>query len=131
MFMNRPKGFSRSRRSTAQSERAGSANSRIELVLVELTCALDGHSHRIEQADHGAGIAEGRGRYTALCGRSVFATSLCTVPGPLCASCRAVVTALESESRERPHRNRRGRRSGRHRPCRQRPDRRLSIGETP
>jgi hypothetical protein len=55
--------------------------------VVELTDAVDRHSHRIAQTDYTAGLALDRGSYRALCGATVLPTSLFTVPGPRCPSC--------------------------------------------
>jgi hypothetical protein len=55
---------------------------------VEVTCASDRLSHRVDEIAYSAGLAGRRGRFRAVCGRLVLATSLCTVPGRPCPQCR-------------------------------------------
>lgn len=69
---------------------------------VELTCALDGLSHRVDDADYGVGMSGRHGRYRAICGRSVLASSLCALPGPPCSTCHDVIVRTARRRVGRP-----------------------------
>jgi hypothetical protein len=65
------------------------------LLFIEVTSATDGLSHRVSQQMYDACLAEGSGRYLALCGRTVPAAALITQPGPVCRLCLEVVRAQQ------------------------------------
>ncbi len=61
-------------------------------LFVHLTSAADSTSHLVDLRLYEAGLVEGAGRFTAVCGRIVPAASLAAAPGPVCPLCRAAVT---------------------------------------
>jgi hypothetical protein len=55
---------------------------------VELTAAGDGLRHRVNEYAYEEGLTTGAGHYKTLCGRTVMAAAMITVPGPACRACR-------------------------------------------
>lgn len=62
------------------------------------TCELDRMDHAISDEDMAAGFSAGAGRYEAVCGTTVCASSLTCPPGRRCASCEAIVQRISRES---------------------------------
>lgn len=68
-----------------------------------LTCTIDGLAHLVSDDAAAAGIAAGRGIYTALCGHPVHAAAMVSATGRPCPRC-----ALHTEAIGEPVGRRRG-----------------------
>lgn len=64
---------------------------------LELTCATDGRTHRVDEVllARGADVA---GRIEASCGRRIVAASMAEPPGRPCLLCAAAVSAVGGAS---------------------------------
>ena len=58
---------------------------------VELTCARDGLTHRVDEPAYAVGLAGHRGSFQAICGAVVLAGSLVAPLGRRCPTCVDVV----------------------------------------
>ena len=67
---------------------------------VELTCARDGLTHRVDEPAYTAGLAGRRGIFRAVCGAVVLAGSLVTPPGRRCPTCADVVQLWKDTARD-------------------------------
>jgi len=72
-------------------ERRGSLP--LELHAAPLTCTLDGLAHVVSDDAAVAGIAAGRGTYTALCGHTVHAAAMICSAGRPCPRCTQQIQA--------------------------------------
>jgi hypothetical protein len=63
-----------------------------------LTCTIDGLAHLVSDDAAAAGVAAGRGTYTALCGHTVHAAALVSSAGRPCARCGLHLDALRAEA---------------------------------
>jgi hypothetical protein len=70
---------------------------RVKLV-TWFTCEFDRTDHAISDENIVVGFSVGTGRYAALCGTTVCASSLLCPPGRRCISCAAIVQRLDHES---------------------------------
>lgn len=59
-------------------------------LLTWFTCALDRTDHAISDDNMAIGFSVGAGRYAALCGTTVYVSSLVCPPGRRCPSCEAI-----------------------------------------
>lgn len=62
-----------------------------------VTCSADGHDHAVDERL----LAQGGGRFPAVCGHPVLAASLAAPPGTACPACLAVVRSPGRASRRR------------------------------
>ena len=63
---------------------------------VEVPCACDGLTHLVTEAAYAAGVVRCRGRFDAVCGRTVLAASLLSFATRRCSGC---VEELDTPSR--------------------------------
>jgi hypothetical protein len=55
---------------------------------LDMTSVADGRTHSITGAEFDDGVWRGTGRFRAICGADVLASSMASAPGPRCPICR-------------------------------------------
>ncbi len=66
---------------------------------VELTCARDGRTHRVDEHAYATGLGSRRGTFRAVCGVIVLAGALVTPPGRRCPTCVDIVQLRKDTAR--------------------------------
>jgi hypothetical protein len=67
---------------------------------VSMICGNDRRTHRVDDDALSLGVADHSGRFLAVCGHSVQATSLLLTPGTSCELCLTVLSIGELEARQ-------------------------------
>ena len=65
------------------------ASTSVGAAFVQVMCAEDDRAHLVAFRLYEEGVLSGRGRYAAICGRTVLAAAMATAPGRRCPLCRA------------------------------------------
>jgi hypothetical protein len=93
-----------------------------DVAVVAVTCVVDAVDHAVRLDDLASGVAEGCGRYLAVCGQRFPCAPMATPPGQVCPACRALIASDGQSVRARTAPGERGagrrrarRQGGRHR----------------